>query len=88
MDSCAVIFNQSMGARNREGIGLSYRAAKLHRLAELIPWNRFLGSLKIEKFRLSPHIILPSANGVTVATCFTFVCVTGNGFAVVLHSYS
>ncbi len=27
------ILEQSMGARNREGIGLSYRPAKLHRLA-------------------------------------------------------
>jgi hypothetical protein len=33
-----------MGARNRVGIGLSYRPARLHRLAEFIPWNRFLGS--------------------------------------------
>ncbi len=30
------------------GIGLSYRSARLHnRLAELIPWNIFLGSLKV-----------------------------------------
>ncbi len=29
----AGIFKQSMGARNRIGIGLSYRAARLHRLA-------------------------------------------------------
>ena len=28
-------------------IGLSYRPASLHMLAELIPWNRFLGSLKV-----------------------------------------
>ena len=27
-----------MGARNREGIGLSYRPARLHRLAEFMPW--------------------------------------------------
>jgi hypothetical protein len=27
---CAGIFNQSMGARNRVGIGLSYRLARLH----------------------------------------------------------
>jgi hypothetical protein len=33
----AGIFIQSMGARNRVGIGLSYRPARLHRLAELIP---------------------------------------------------
>ncbi len=38
---------KSMGARNRVGIGLSYRPARLHSLAELIPWNRFLGSLKV-----------------------------------------
>jgi hypothetical protein len=31
----AGIFKQSMGARNRVGIGLSYRPARLHRLAEL-----------------------------------------------------
>ncbi len=45
--ACAGIFKQSMGDRNRVGIGLSYRPAKLNRLAEFIPWNRFLGSLKV-----------------------------------------
>jgi hypothetical protein len=45
--SFAGIFRQSMGARNRVGIGLSYRPARPHKLAEWIPWNRFLGSLKI-----------------------------------------
>jgi hypothetical protein len=30
------IFKQSMGARNRVGIGLSYPPARLHRLTELI----------------------------------------------------
>jgi hypothetical protein len=34
-----------MGAKNRVGIGLSYRPARLHRLAEFILWNRFLGSI-------------------------------------------
>jgi hypothetical protein len=43
----AGIFKQSMGARNRGGIGLSYRPARLHRLAEFIPWNRFLGSINV-----------------------------------------
>jgi hypothetical protein len=28
-------------------IVLSYRPAWLHKLAELIPWHRFLGSLKL-----------------------------------------
>ncbi len=31
-----------MGARNRVGIGLSYRPARLHRLGEFIPGNQFL----------------------------------------------
>ncbi len=43
----AGIFKQSMGARNRVGIGLSYRPTRIHRQAKLIPWNRFLGSLKV-----------------------------------------
>jgi hypothetical protein len=45
--SSAGIFKQSMGARNRVGIGLSYRAARLHSLPELVPWNQLLGSLKV-----------------------------------------
>ncbi len=44
---CAGFFKQSMGARNRAGIGLSYRPARLHSLVELVPRNRFLGSLKV-----------------------------------------
>jgi hypothetical protein len=31
--NCVVIFKQPMGARNRVGIGLSYRPARLHSLA-------------------------------------------------------
>jgi hypothetical protein len=34
----AGIFKQSIGARHRVGIGLSYWPARLLRLAELIPW--------------------------------------------------
>ncbi len=45
--TCAGIFQQSMGARNRVGIGLSYRPARLHNLAELVPWKKsILGLLK------------------------------------------
>jgi hypothetical protein len=43
----AGILEQSTGARNRVGIGLSNRTAMLHMLAELIHWNRFLGSIKV-----------------------------------------
>jgi hypothetical protein len=46
-DYRAKIFKMSMGARNRRGIGLSYRPARLHRLAELIPWNQFPGPINI-----------------------------------------
>ncbi len=47
IDHRAGIFKQSMEARNRVGVGSSYRPARLRRLAELISWNRFLGSLKV-----------------------------------------
>ncbi len=43
----AGIFKKSMGARNGGGIGLSYRPARLHRLAEFIPWNQFRGPTNI-----------------------------------------
>ncbi len=43
-ETSAGIFKQSMGTKSRVGIGLSYRPARLHCLAELVPWNRFLGS--------------------------------------------
>jgi hypothetical protein len=43
----AGIFKASMGARNRGGRGLSYRPARLHRLAEFIPWNRFRGPINV-----------------------------------------
>ncbi len=43
----AGIFKKSMGARNWGGRGLSYRPAWLHRLADFIPWNRFLGSINV-----------------------------------------
>ncbi len=48
--ACAGILKQYMGARNRVGVGLSHRSNRLNSLAELIPWNRFLGFLKVKKF--------------------------------------
>ncbi len=42
--TCVEMFKQSMGARNLVGIGLSYWPARGNMLAELIPWNQFLGS--------------------------------------------
>ncbi len=45
--SRAGIFKKSMGARHRGGIGFSYRPARLHRLAEFIPWNQCQGPINI-----------------------------------------
>ncbi len=42
------IFKESMGARNRGGRWLPYRPARLHRLAEFIPWNRFRGPIRLK----------------------------------------
>ncbi len=47
----ARIFKQPMGARNRVGRGLSYRSARLHRRAELIPRKSILALLKSLKIR-------------------------------------
>jgi hypothetical protein len=55
-DSSAGIFKLTIEARNRVGIGLSHWAAKLHILAVLIPWNRFLGSLKFKNSGLGPDL--------------------------------
>ncbi len=38
---------------------LTYRSARLHRLAESIPWNQFLGSLNVYKFGLR-RLLFPS----------------------------
>jgi hypothetical protein len=59
----AGIFKQFMSARNWVGIGLSYRPARLHNLAELVPWNRFLGSLKVQKFWLGNILTAPQTRG-------------------------
>jgi hypothetical protein len=47
-----------MGARNRGGIGFSYQPARLHRLAEFIPWNQFRGPINIEKYGLWIVVII------------------------------
>ncbi len=49
-------FKQSLGARNRVGIGLSNRPARLHRLAELISLESSLGLLKSLKFRAQEEL--------------------------------
>ncbi len=66
--SSAGVFKPSMRARNRVGIGLSYRPARLHRLAELVPWNRFLGSLKFKNSG-SGSILLDRRSAITASYC-------------------
>ncbi len=61
---CARTLEQSMGARNRVVIGLSYRPARLHRLAESIPGIRknlkyclcFLHSFSLSSFSIPPFL--------------------------------
>jgi hypothetical protein len=64
-DYRAGIFKKSMGARNRGGIGLSYRPARLHMLAEFIPWNQFRGPTNIYKYGLST-LLMGSSDGLGV----------------------
>jgi hypothetical protein len=62
---CAGIFKQSTpGARNRVGIGLSYRPARLHSQAELVPLEPIRGlliSLKIRALYSTIHNIISAA---------------------------
>jgi hypothetical protein len=53
IQTSARICKQSIGARNRVGIGLPYRPARL----ELVPWNRLLDYLKVIKFRLNLKLL-------------------------------
>jgi NAD(P)-dependent dehydrogenase (short-subunit alcohol dehydrogenase family) len=50
-----------MGARHGVGIGLLYRPARLHRLAEFIPWNRFRGPIHVQKYQLCTAWLNPGA---------------------------
>ncbi len=52
----AGIFKQSKGARNQVGIGLLYRPARLHMLAEFIPWNPFLGSINHKRLKIQAQM--------------------------------
>jgi hypothetical protein len=61
----AGILEQSMGARNRVGTGLQYRPDRLHRLADSIPCNRFLGFLNVYEFGFK-MLYLPPCLGITV----------------------
>ncbi len=64
-----------MGARNRGGIGLSYRPARLQRPAEFIPWNQFRGPINIWKYGLWHGVVSPLRNVCTRDTYYK----TGDG---------
>jgi hypothetical protein len=53
------IFKESMGARNQGGIGLSYRPA---RLADFIPWDRFLGFITFKNTGSQTPLCIPLKN--------------------------
>ncbi len=56
----AGIYKQSMGTRNRVEIGLSYRPARLHRLAKsirIIQLESIPGLLKSFKIRAQSHMV-------------------------------
>jgi hypothetical protein len=57
-----------MGARHRVGIGLLYRPARLLRLAEFIPWNRFRGPIHVQKYQLR-DVLRPKA----LTSCCNFL---------------
>jgi hypothetical protein len=64
--------NNLWGARNRVGIGLSYRLARLHVLADMINWNRCLGPIKVKKFGLCFFIELWTLWTICLHTCDMF----------------
>ncbi len=56
---------------------LTYQPARLHRPAESIPWNRFLGSLNIYKYGLRCSIIRGQRQGGHIPEhvhCLCLVC--------------
>ncbi len=59
---CAGILEQSMGARNRVGIGLTHRPAGLHRLAESILWLLKTKNtvFVLSHIALSPFFLVPT----------------------------
>jgi hypothetical protein len=73
LNFCAGNFEQSKQARNQVGIVLSYRPARLHRLAELIPWHRFVGSLKVlTKLGLSDFCLQRRIRFCSTKTCIFY----------------
>ena len=46
------------GYRNQVGIGLSCRSARLHRLTELIPWNRLWAPSKFKNSGSGKELLL------------------------------
>jgi hypothetical protein len=72
-----------MGARNRVGIGLSYRLARLHSLSELVPWNRFLGACSVlarsaaKTYKYSTNVNVPPSVALYVATVGALLVIKG-----------
>jgi hypothetical protein len=77
-EASAGIVKQSMGARNRVGIGLSYWPARIHRLEESIPGLLeilkipSLGSLKVRALHLPPLTICHKQFFPSMHSCLSF----------------
>jgi hypothetical protein len=86
IDSYAGILEQFTGDRNGVGISiwLSYRTSRLHGLAESIPWNWFLESLKVigslivYKFGLWLQIIEDNLQNLSFSPLYFFVPLPNN----------
>jgi hypothetical protein len=74
--SSAGILEQSMG------IGLSYRPARLHRLAESIPWILGIDFWAPEKFKNTVSVIctepLSDSNRMNVCTLYSIECLSSD----------
>jgi hypothetical protein len=69
-------------------VGLSNWAARLHRLAESIPWDRFLGYLKFKKFGLKTQCLGVKYGGkpLAIPLCVIFLVKTVEGLQSKSHS--
>jgi hypothetical protein len=64
------------GGTHRVRIGLLYRPARLHRLAELVPWNRFLGPWYLLSFKEPRDRFqgIDSASQYNMYQCLAYLC--------------
>ncbi len=74
LSSSAGILEQSIGARNRGGIGLSYRPARLHRLAEF-RFSWFLKTSTAQEIYVNHELVAVTINkhGIKISETLFFL---------------